>query len=598
VATCPPRNALVFGATGFVGRHLILALSREGVAVTAAVRSEVSYTRMAAWLQERGCPVIPPAVLVDFDAPQMGQDSVADLADITELYNCAGAYRFGMSQGVARHANVDAVRSIVQLAARLPQLARLVHVSGYRVGGQDPDEVPWSARRSRRTYTDLGAYEASKVESDAVFQHAADRARLPWSIVNPSTVSGVSSTGETDQFLGLADTLHELWRGTLPARPGSASTFVPVVPVDHLASFMTRLPVDSASVGQSYWVLDDGTPPLHELLDVVGHHYQVSVPRSRVPVRLVKRLPRYLTKADPETLSFLSDDRYPTDTAADLARRQGLPEFTSRASLLAWADSLAAQRFGTANPTSLRRTFMAYTDVRTYELGPAHSKRLVLAGLPVNADTWTGVLERLSSTRAADLPGLGMTAGNPDDWRPWLEEIVTSGPVRQLVGHSIGAAPALDFASRHPGRIEQLTLVAPFFLQEPMGVAKRFPAITRLYARHVRPEALSRRLTGSDAHADTLRGAVADLRRGRTASRAACLLRRSAGRTWRAALQQQLLTYPGRVHVVTGSEDALAPWAANLLEPLGSRLTTTTIDGAGHHPQLTHPAILAAALAA
>jgi nucleoside-diphosphate-sugar epimerase len=283
-ATCPPRNALVFGATGFVGRHLILALSREGVAVTAAVRSEVSYTRMAACLQERGCPVIPPAVLVDFDAPQMGQDSVADLADITELYNCAGAYRFGMSQGVARHANVDAVAQSCSWLPAFRSLHDWCTCPGTESVARTPTRCPGRPGRSRRTYTDLGAYEASKVESDAVFQHAADRARLPWSIVNPSTVSGVSSTGETDQFLGLADTLHELWRGTLPARPGSASTFVPVVPVDHLASFMTRLPVDSASVGQSYWVLDDRTPPLHELLDVVGHHYQVSVPRSRVPV--------------------------------------------------------------------------------------------------------------------------------------------------------------------------------------------------------------------------------------------------------------------------------------------------------------------------
>jgi pimeloyl-ACP methyl ester carboxylesterase len=240
---------------------------------------------------------------------------------------------------------------------------------------------------------------------------------------------------------------------------------------------------------------------------------------------------------------------------------------------------------------------MAYTDVRTYELGPAHSKRLVLPGLPVNADTWTGVLERLSSTRAADLPGLGMTAGNPDDWRPWLEEIVTSGHVRRLVGHSIGTAPALDFAARHPDRIEQLTLIAPFFLQAPIGAAPRFPAITRPYLRHVRPEALSRRLTGSEVHADTLRGVVADLQRGRTASHSARLLRKSAGRPWRALLQQQLVAYPGRVHLVVGSEDPLAPWAAQLLEPLGSRLTTTTMDGAGHHPQLTHPAILAAALA-
>jgi len=48
----------------------------------------------------------------------------------------------------------------------------------------------------------LGAYEASKVEADVVIQGEANRLGLPWTIANPSTVSGVGATGESDQFLG------------------------------------------------------------------------------------------------------------------------------------------------------------------------------------------------------------------------------------------------------------------------------------------------------------------------------------------------------------------------------------------------------------
>jgi nucleoside-diphosphate-sugar epimerase len=206
-----------------------------------------------------------------------------------------------MTDEQARHANVDAVRDIVQLARLLPELRRIVHVSGYRVGGQDPNAVPWPEERSRATYLQLGAYEASKVESDATFQHDAEQAGLRWTVVNPSTVSGVARTGDSDQFIGLAGTLHELWRGTLSALPGNASTVVPVVPVDHLAQFMTELVVDADSVGQSYWVLDDTTPPLHELLRIVGDHYRVRVPTLRLPIAVIKRLPRSVTKADPET---------------------------------------------------------------------------------------------------------------------------------------------------------------------------------------------------------------------------------------------------------------------------------------------------------
>jgi nucleoside-diphosphate-sugar epimerase/pimeloyl-ACP methyl ester carboxylesterase len=590
------RHALVFGATGFVGRHLVLALSRECATVTAAVRSEASYTRMVEWLEERDCALIPQPLLVDFEAARLGVHDISHLDQVTELHNCAGAYRFGMSNDEARHANVHAVRDIVQLASRLPALRRIVHVSGYRVGGQDPSEVPWSVERIRNTYMDLGAYEASKVESDATFQHDAQQAGLPWSIVNPSTVSGVSSSGESDQFLGLAGTLHELWQGTLSALPGDASTFVPVVPVDHLARFMTRVALDADSTGQSYWVLDADTPPLHELLTVVGEHYRVKVPRLRLPVALIKRLPGSLTKADPETLSFLSNDTYPTAQAAELAQRQGLSPLTSTPSLLAWADDLAAQRFGAAAPTRLRRSFGTYAGVRTFELGPADGDSLVLPGLPVNADTWIAVVERLAATRAVDLPGLGMTAGGPGDWEPWLAELMADGHVRRLVGHSVGTAAALEYATRHPGHVEHLTLVAPFFLQSRPGAASRSTTITSHHLRHVRPAALSAQLTGSEMHGAVLRSAVADLRRGRSALHSARLLRRCGDRRWRSALQQQLAAFPGSVHIVEGSEDVLAPWSKDSLDPLGSRLTRTTIEGAGHHPQLTHPARVAAAL--
>ncbi|MFI7704615.1 SDR family oxidoreductase [Nonomuraea sp. NPDC049480] len=342
------RHALVFGATGFIGRHLILELGRAGVRVSAASRSRESYRRLARWLADHGHNAAPADLRVDFDAPSVVQGEPAGWEDVTEIYNCAGAYRFGMPADEARRANVDGVHAIVTFAARLTGLRRLVHVSGYRVGGQDPALIPWSDERRRKTYETLGAYEASKVEADAIFQATADRLGVPWSIVNPSSVIGDSVTGESDQFLGLASSVKEIWQGTMAALPGNAGTFVPVIPVDHLARFMTLLPLDDTAERAAYWVLDDDTPALPDLLALVAKHYQVRVPRVRIPVALVRRLPRRLTKADPETLTFLSSDRYPTAPAHAFAARHGLsiPDVTT--SILRWADYLAARRFGDA----------------------------------------------------------------------------------------------------------------------------------------------------------------------------------------------------------------------------------------------------------
>jgi hypothetical protein len=73
----------------------------------------------------------------------------------------------------------------------------------------------------------------------------------------------------------------------------------------------------------------------------------VKAPKRSIPVGLLRRLPRALTGADPETLSFLSTDRYPTAAANAFAKATGvrIPAVTD--ALNDWADHLVATRFGT-----------------------------------------------------------------------------------------------------------------------------------------------------------------------------------------------------------------------------------------------------------
>ncbi|MGW3233758.1 alpha/beta fold hydrolase [Kitasatospora sp. NPDC001095] len=582
------RHALVLGASGLIGRHLVLALGQAGVRVSTASRSHESYQRLTRWLAGRGYDQSPADLRVNFAKASL-IDGECD--HITEIYNCAGAYRFGMSVDEARRANVDSVRAVVAFAARLPNLRRLVQVSGYRVGGQDA--APWSEEYRQEAYRALGAYEASRAEADAVFQDLAGQLGVPWSIVNPASVIGDSATGESDQYLGLASNMKDLWHGSLPALPGNGHTFVPVVAVDYLARFMTLLPMDEATHRTAYWTLDDDTPALPDLLTLIAEHYGVKAPRTRVPVSLLKRLPQWLTKADPETLTFLSTDRYPTDSARAFAARHGLAMPDTATTIRRWADHLAAHRFGDA-PAGDRR-FTKLGGIRTFELGKAGAPTVVLPGLPVNADTWAPVVTAVGHARAVDLPGLGMSAGCREDWQSWLTALVTETGARHLVGHSIGAAAAVDAATAHPDAVDQLTLVSPFFLQGHPPRTVRRTALTRWYLRRTPPEALAERLTGTTGHAAALRSAVADLRRGTVGATAAGLLAATANPQWRADLQAKLQHYPGRVHIVLGSDDPLTVEGQSLLDTL-PHATVTVVAGAGHHPQLTHPEVVAQAI--
>ncbi|GAB10815.1 hypothetical protein GOARA_063_00140 [Gordonia araii NBRC 100433] len=586
------RRALVLGATGFLGRHLVATLLDEGVDVLAGCRTQRSYDELVEWLVRHESPGRPALAVVDFTAPGLG---IAEevRTGITEIYNCAGAYRFGMSEAQARAGNVDTARAVVDVAAGISGLRRVVHVSGYRVDPHSPAEPEWTDDRRASTYRRLGPYEASKVEADSVFRAEAQSRGVPWTVVNPATVSGVAATGESDQYLGLAGTLADLWHGRLAAIPGDDSTFVPVVPVDYVARFMSVLPTDESTAETSYWILDDATPPLPEFVGLVGRHLQVTVPRLRIPVGLVKRLPAALTKADPETVSFLSSDRYPVDPAQEVAARHGIEMPPTVPAILRWADHLAAHRFGEAAVGPLDRGFVDIGGVRTFTARAPEADRtgddaVVLPGLPVNADTWAAVARSRAGLTVMDLPGLGLSSGDLSDWDRWSDAVAGQAP--HLIGHSIGAALAVEAADRAPGAVRRLTLVAPFFLQ-PVAARRprRHPLAVAAYLSRIDAPDLSRRLTGSADAAELLRSSVADLRRKPVARNVGRLVRRAEDPRWRAGLVEKLLGFPGQVDIVVGAYDPFDPAAIEALGPLGDRLRIHRIEGAGHHPQLTHP---------
>jgi dihydroflavonol-4-reductase len=227
-------------------------------------------------------------------------------------------------------------------------------LSGYRVGGHDPAMVPWSDERVRREYRRLGAYEASKVESDAVVQAESIGLGVPWTIVNPSSVIGDSVTGESPQVLGLAATVLDLLDRRLPAFPGNASTSIPVATVDYLATFTALMPTLSTTAGRPYWVLDDSTPALPDLLSLIGQEHGVRVPSMRIPVALLRTLPRAVTKVDPETLSFLTSDRYPVCPAEEVARAHQLRHPDVKDALLRWSRYLGSHRMRAGDATSGR----------------------------------------------------------------------------------------------------------------------------------------------------------------------------------------------------------------------------------------------------
>ncbi len=171
-----------------------------------------------------------------------------------------------------------------------------------------------------------------------------------------------------------------------------------------------------------------------------------------------------------------------------------------------------------------------------------------------------------------------------------------------LVGASLGAAVALEFALAHPDRVRSLVLVTPFVAASPRLIAV-LDAWCRL-AAEASPEALagallpwffgSATLADERSRARSLRGLAEIVAR----VPAATLLRQAAGlRAWSGTRGAELGGIRLPALVVAGADDLLAPEAAAVARAIpGAELLR--VPGAGHAVALeSHAAVNDAILA-
>ena len=163
-------KALVTGATGFVGSHLVEVLQQNGVEVTALARSP----ERASALVALGVQVVP-GDLHNHEALQHAT------RDQSVIFHVAGAIAAWGETDFLR-ANRDGTRNLVT-AAEASGSARFVLISSLAAGGPSPRGLPLQGNESPRPVT---AYGRSKLEAERVVQES----RLPWTIIRPPMVYG------------------------------------------------------------------------------------------------------------------------------------------------------------------------------------------------------------------------------------------------------------------------------------------------------------------------------------------------------------------------------------------------------------------------
>jgi nucleoside-diphosphate-sugar epimerase len=257
-----PR-ALVTGANGFVGSHLVDLLLERGWEVRGLVRA----TGNLAWLPRDRMELVNGEVTEPRTLPPA-------LAGVDTVFHVAGAVR-APDPTLYRRVNVEGTRHLVEAARHANGISRFLLVSSLAAGGSSR---PGSPRREEDPAAPTGPYGRSKLEGEEVLRREAGR--LPYTIVRPPAVYGPRDRA----FLILAGFARRGWSFRLsgPHQPAS------IVHARDLAEGILAAALSPAAVGRTYYLAHPEPTSGPEVIGIMARWFgrpvrSLTVPRSLVP---------------------------------------------------------------------------------------------------------------------------------------------------------------------------------------------------------------------------------------------------------------------------------------------------------------------------
>ncbi len=259
-------NAIVTGATGFIGRHLVERLFDEGFHVHCLARNE------------------RPGVLPDSPRVTFYRVDCADLSalqdlpvwqDVQYVFHLAGATK-RVSLDAFRAGNVAPTQNLLRvIKMKQSPLKRFLFVSSQAAAGPALSlEQPVTELHK---YKPVEAYGLSKLEAEQEVKEFADT--IPVTIVRPCAVYG---PGDRD-FLNVFQAISR----HLGMYPGCRDNYLSIIYVKDLVKGILQAAKESKSLGQTYFLAANESVTWQTLYNEIAQSMGKSMVEINIPQFLV-----------------------------------------------------------------------------------------------------------------------------------------------------------------------------------------------------------------------------------------------------------------------------------------------------------------------
>lgn len=253
-------KALVTGANGFTGSHLVKALQQRGDSVVGLVRETSDLTR----LKDTDIQLVSGDIT---DRKALRQA----MKNVDTVFHTAAFVEFGLVDAERmERVNVEGTQAVLEIAKEM-EITKMVYCSTIGIYGHTNGEV--IDETFERTQEDFSsAYDSTKYEAQQLVDNYAVIG-FPVVSVMPSGIFGVDDPHYTPMLKLFLQGKLKLWAG--------GDRITGIVHVDDLVDAMI-LAAEKGERGEHY-IISAGEIPFRQIFEIMGEQTGISTPAELPP---------------------------------------------------------------------------------------------------------------------------------------------------------------------------------------------------------------------------------------------------------------------------------------------------------------------------